>query len=176
MKLSAHHSTYGLEGTVRLLSTGETFHIVFPKGKYRAEAQVNIGGHRFETAFVLEPIPAKPEDEIDMQIAMVVPHAALASQVPTRKVVSAPVEVLSDGSPMVGNTMPIAAAPKTKHFIKDGLPPGPTPEPAVRELTARESKELARMVELEKKLGAKEEVPAVAPKKGKKARSKEDRA
>jgi len=170
MKISAHHSVHGLEGTVRLLDTGETLHIRFPKGKFRAEAQVNIGGHRMETAFQLEMIETKRDAEVDMRIVLEAPSKAKATgkQLPAKPSPKNEEALALDGSPMLGG-LPLGAPPPARHMIKDGLPPVFQAEPPPRGLTAREGRDLARMESLEKQLGAAPEAPA-PKKKGKAAR------
>lgn len=154
MKLSAHHSTHGLEGTVRLLATGEALHVVFPKGKFRAEVQINIGGHRMETAFLLEPIKAKKGEEVDMRIRLEAPFQALPTgkALPAAQDVQKAPELAGDGSPMVGTPLPMGAPPATRFLLKDGLPPGSPAEPAPRDPTPREARALDRMQKLEGKL------------------------
>lgn len=165
MRLSAHHATHGLEGTVRLLDTGEALHIRFPKGKFRAEAQVNIGGQRFETAFVLEEIEVKKGVETDMRIRLEAPMKAVATGKQTAK--AAPdekVELAGDGSPLIGKPLPMGAPPATRHLVRDGLPAEWQDEPAPRAPTARESRDLSK---LEKQLGGGDAAPAKAPPKKK---------
>lgn len=167
MKLSAHHSTHGLEGTVRLLDTGETLHLRFPKGKFRAEAQVNIGGHRLETAFLLEMVESKRGEDVDMRIVLEAPIGKTATGTRLAPVPAPKAEVAGDGSPMTNNTLRQGPPPSTKHLVSNGLPPGPTPEEPPREPTPREKRSTARLEALEKMVGE-PEVVEEKPKGGKK--------
>lgn len=154
MKLSTHHATHGLEGTVRLLHTGETLHLVFPKGKFRAQVQINIGGHRMETEFELVPFDAPRDADVDMRIQLVAPvearKAPRAVSLPPAVEPPKQITAAQDGAAMEGNKLPERASRAPRHYLKDGLPPNTSAEPEPRAMTAREARTEARDIATEK--------------------------
>ena len=180
MKLSVHHSTHGLEGTVRLLATGESFHIQFDKGKFRAPVQVNIGGHRMETYFELVPLKVGPEVDVDMAIRLAAPVSADMREVAPKALPApaAPAEpVMRDGAVMQNNPLPMEPPKAPRHYIKDGLPPGPSPEPEPRAMTPREERNEAKARSLEAALNDERTVEPVKEKvkaKGGRPKGKRD--
>jgi hypothetical protein len=91
MKQSAFHDSHGLNGSLRLTSTGESFNFQFPKGENRLHVQCNVGGHVSDAYLVVEKNPmGHSEDPRDMRLTLIVQGApAYATLDPVNQAIDA---------------------------------------------------------------------------------------